>query len=46
MNSTLGQSTDLGRREGNGYVLVPGYWGRWFPVLKLDAYLPLVLKGQ
>jgi len=46
MNGTQGQSTDLSRRESMSYVLVPGYWGRWFPVVKLDAYLPLVLKNH
>ena len=46
MNGTQGQSTDLNRRESIDYVLVPGYWGRWFPVQKLDAYLPLVLKNH
>ena len=46
LNGTLGQSTNLSRREGVGYVLVPGYWGRWFPVLKFDAYLPLVVRKQ
>ena len=44
MNSTLGQSTDLRRRESDGYVLIPGYWGRWYAVVKLDLYLPLVVK--
>jgi len=46
MNSTLGQSTNLIRRESDTYVLIPGYWGRWYPVLKLHLYLPLVVKEQ
>ncbi|MBN1135553.1 MAG: DUF1906 domain-containing protein [Anaerolineae bacterium] len=46
MNSTQGQSTDLNRRESASYVLVPGYWGRWYPVPKLALYLPLVLKDR
>ncbi|MBN1954463.1 MAG: hypothetical protein JW900_05355, partial [Anaerolineae bacterium] len=45
MNGTHGQSTDLARRESAAYVLVPGYWGRWYPVLKLDLYLPLVFRN-
>jgi photosystem II stability/assembly factor-like uncharacterized protein len=44
MNSTLGQSTDLIRRESEGYVLIPGYWGRWYAVVRLELYLPLVVK--
>ena len=46
LQSTQGQSTDLGRRESNGYILIPGYWGRWYPVVKLELYLPLVVKKQ
>jgi hypothetical protein len=46
MNGTQGQSTDLNRRESISYVLVPGYWGRWYPVLKFDVYLPLALRNH
>jgi len=46
MNSTLGQPTDLKRRESISHVLVPGYWGRWFPVVKRDVYLPVVVRNQ
>ena len=46
MNGTQGQSTDLNRRESISYVLVPGYWGQWYPVLKFDVYLPLALRNH
>jgi hypothetical protein len=46
MNSTLGQSTNLIRRESDTHVLIPGYWGRWYPVLRLHLYLPLMVKEQ
>ena len=45
MNGTQGQSTDLSRRESSSYVLVPGYWARWYPVPKVEVYLPVVLKS-
>jgi photosystem II stability/assembly factor-like uncharacterized protein len=44
MNSTQGQATNLNRRESSSYVLIPGFWGRWYPVQKLEFYLPLVVK--
>jgi murein DD-endopeptidase MepM/ murein hydrolase activator NlpD len=46
MNGTQGQSTDLNRRESISYVLVPGYWGQWYPILKFELYLPLALKNH
>jgi murein DD-endopeptidase MepM/ murein hydrolase activator NlpD len=44
MNGTQGQSTDLSRRESSSYVLVPGYWARWYRVAKLKVYLPVVVR--
>jgi hypothetical protein len=45
MNSTQGQSTNLSRRQSASYVLVPGYWGRWIPlVYDFDVYLPVVTR--
>jgi hypothetical protein len=44
MNSTQGQSTNLDRRQSTSYVLAPGYWGRWTPLIYDHAvYLPLVV---
>lgn len=47
MNSTQGQGTDLSQRQSASYVLAPGYWGQWTPlVFDHTVYLPLVVRNH
>ena len=47
MNSTQGQGTDLKQRQSASYVLAPGYWGQWTPLVYDNVvYLPLVIRNH
>ena len=47
MNSTQGQGTDLSRRQSASFVLAPGYWGQWTPLIfDHTIYLPLVVRNH